>query len=161
MGAGPGDGVARAGALRPYVVPHITFLLSPKNSLSASYRLSIYGASLVVVISLDEEPRAPLTPNINLVAVEAKALTMMFCQFCWRGRTCHGRVGSGVVDCSASHADGEDIVDTSTAGGPEGHKGLVDPKCCCGGAGGGQCRCSYALAKEMVVWRSTTAQHQL
>jgi hypothetical protein len=39
---------------------------------------------LVVVVSLDEEePRAPVTPNINLVAVEAKALTTTFCQPNW------------------------------------------------------------------------------
>jgi hypothetical protein len=39
---------------------------------------------LVVVVSLDEEePRAPVTPNINLVTVEAKALTTTFCQLSW------------------------------------------------------------------------------
>jgi hypothetical protein len=48
---------------------------------------------LVIVISLDEEePRAMVTPNINLVEVEAKALTAGM-----RHRTCCGGIGFGVV----------------------------------------------------------------
>jgi hypothetical protein len=65
-----------------------------KNSLSARCKFSTaskgtlvassHGAILVVVVSLDEEePRAPVTSNLNLVAVEAKALKTTFCQLSW------------------------------------------------------------------------------
>lgn len=77
---------------------------------------------------MKKEPSASVTPNINLVAVEAKALTPGV-----RHRTCCGRVGYGVVGdrISASGVGVEGIVVALTAGRLEGRKGPVGPEGSC------------------------------
>ena len=114
------------------------------------------GATLVVVVSLDEEVLpAPVTANINLVAVEAKSLTSGV-----RHRTCGGEVGYGVVDgrIRASGIGGEGIVVALTAGRSEGQKCPVGPEGWCGDVVGGNAaahrpwrrrwRCGSQLAAE-------------